>query len=145
MNVTDYLRQTSAMGAALDAFILEVGQSWEMSPIAYLTDMRERGQCYMNAAHLAMENSWDYVEGYAVTDLGIPLMHAWCIDENREVIDPTWEDGLEYFGVVIPAPTHMRVALETEVYGVLPNLWMYRGDRNEVLREIRKLAREEAA
>lgn len=30
---------------------------------------------------------------------GLGVLHAWCSDETGIVIDPTWGEGAEYFGV----------------------------------------------
>lgn len=57
-------------------------------------------ECYKNAALLAMEKpNYFYVEGIACGI--IPVLHAWCVDKDKNVIDPTWPDGKEYFGVII--------------------------------------------
>ena len=97
------------------------------------------GECYQNAWYLAEERGWEYVEGYATTtELGIPLMHAWCINEDGDVVDPTWSDGENYVGVVIPTEIARDVMAQTEHYSVLGNLWMYRGDVGEVMFQIAK-------
>lgn len=85
--------------------LLKFGQAFEA------TDERpawlKRGvakQCYKNATQV-MLNRDDvfYAEGFAIDlDMPIPLEHAWLVDANGHVIDPTWdraEDHL-YFGVV---------------------------------------------
>jgi len=35
---------------------------------------------------------------------GIPVAHAWCVNQRDEVIDPTWRDPehCAYYGIVIP-------------------------------------------
>lgn len=58
------------------------------------------GQCYQNAYRLMDNRSMTYCEGYAaIKGLGIPIAHAWVVDSDGFVIDPTWKDGTEYFGV----------------------------------------------
>ena len=59
-------------------------------------------ECYKNAFLLMKDNpALTYVEGYACFQKSLLLMHghAWCVDETGEVIDPTWMNGLNYFGV----------------------------------------------
>lgn len=66
--------------------------------------------CYDNAYWLATRSkgALRYVEGFATRY--ITCDHAWCIDADGTVVDPTWAE-LEgeikpsaYFGVVIPLP-----------------------------------------
>jgi hypothetical protein len=74
---------------------------------AYVAAGQKR-QCYANCVK-AMLNSLGqkelfYAEGFATTKPGqfIPMQHAWLVDEQGEVVDPTWENAYEhlYFGVV---------------------------------------------
>lgn len=73
----------------------------------------EMGWCHRNARRAAIKRPEEirYVEGFARatgTSLGrgAPLMaHAWLVNDKDEVIDPTWDDGADYVGVVIPAST----------------------------------------
>ena len=65
----------------------------------------ERGlpkNCYYNCLELLREHpELTYCEGYALTeDLPLPLAHAWLVDSNGNVIDPTWDDeSAVYLGV----------------------------------------------
>ena len=56
--------------------------------------------CFDNSYKLAKRLGLRYVEGFACGV--IPVHHAWCINDSGVVIDPTWEDGTDYNGVVIP-------------------------------------------
>jgi len=62
-------------------------------------------ECYKNAQMLTIIGKLKYFEGFGFTKgigkTGIAIPHAWCVNENR-IIDITWEDGIEYFGVEIP-------------------------------------------
>jgi hypothetical protein len=60
--------------------------------------------------------------------LPIPLTHAWCIDEDNYVVDPTWtfqnaKRPCDYFGFPFSKPFVYRTLLETKYYGILENLW----------------------
>jgi hypothetical protein len=48
---------------------------------------------------------FSYCEGFAIQDdMPIILSHAWLVNDNMEVIDPTWVEEMSvevaYFGVV---------------------------------------------
>jgi hypothetical protein len=69
-------------------------------------------QCFNNAFGLAARTRGKlrYCEGYAAGV--IPVEHAWCIDAEDRVVDPTWTGenlGELYFGIVIDLDTVRRV------------------------------------
>lgn len=77
--------------------------------------------CYDNAYHLARTSHGKlrYVEGYAQAMLAVH--HAWTVDDNDQVVDPTWllgnpdhplEDAV-YVGVPIPIPVIRAVRKAT--------------------------------
>jgi hypothetical protein len=80
----------------------------------------------MNATRLVIQCPWlTYVEG-KVTCYGVPIDHAWCIDREGIVIDPTArkaEDGFarigEYFGVPFLREYVRRATLLNDCYGLL--------------------------
>jgi hypothetical protein len=94
------------------------------------------GECYMNAGRaLHTHPHLHYVEGYAVPgNIPFPMMHAWLVDDEGRVIDPTWEDGAAYFGMIIGRHTVMEITMQTGYWGILDNLWMRR-DLYETLAE----------
>ena len=78
------------------------------------------GKCYQNATELILrDDSYRYVEGYAVSNGLIPLMHGWAINDLGHVIDPTWNDGVEYYGIIFPKSTVSAQIIATKVYGML--------------------------
>lgn len=85
----------------------------------------ERGQvkqCFMNAFNLMMKHpELRYVEGYGHSI--IPTLHAWCVDENLNVIDPTWDDSEKsvYFGVVFNRDYVLEATLQRGHYGLIDN------------------------
>lgn len=80
-----------------------------------------RKQCFKNAFVLASSNPGGlaYVEGLALTS-GIPLHHAWCVDPDGNVIEPTWPDlGQAYFGVALDIDAMRAHVLAKGTYGFI--------------------------
>jgi len=66
----------------------------------------EAKNCFQNATDLSLDSKDNlrYVEGVACSEnIPFPIHHAWVIDENDNVIDPTWNkpESCLYRGVVI--------------------------------------------
>ena len=78
-------------------------------------------ECFMNAYRLAESSGFIYVEGFAISSIGFPVLHAWCIDSNDNVYDPTWSDGKEYFGVPFKIEYVLKTMLKRKSYGVIDN------------------------
>lgn len=59
--------------------------------------------CFNNAtAYAAVRDDVWYAEGYALQpELLFPVQHAWLVDRDGQVIDPTWKDTRDhaYFGI----------------------------------------------
>ncbi|MFA5355295.1 MAG: anti-CBASS Acb1 family protein [Candidatus Paceibacterota bacterium] len=80
--------------------------------------------CYRNAALLAMENdNYTYCEGIAYSKAinGFPFNHAFCIDKEGNVVDPTWKDGTAYFGVPFSTDFLRKTIVETGIWGLIPD------------------------
>jgi hypothetical protein len=65
-----------------------------------------------------------YCEGFAMNNnIGIPIIHAWLVNKNLEVIDPTWTgekfQNCTYFGVVLTEDFVLEMTEKTERYGIL--------------------------
>jgi hypothetical protein len=78
-------------------------------------------ECFGNAHTVAstLPERFAYVEGYA---LGIiPMAHAWLIDMDGKVVDPTWQEDhcREYIGVPFDLEYVNRIIIEKETYGAL--------------------------
>ena len=84
------------------------------------------GDCYRNSLHAALRTGMTYCEGYAVAGrVGIPLEHAWLCDAQGRVVDPTWPDGADYFGVPFNEEFHADFVTETGYHGILCNLYLH--------------------
>jgi hypothetical protein len=106
--IRDYLKEISNMTpysisgckySNVYEMVLDLGQSFPtISTVKY-----KQGQikaCYENSLQLSKKHGFIYCEGFAVSKIaGFPLEHAWCIDGDKKVVDITWDDGIEYFGV----------------------------------------------
>ncbi len=78
-------------------------------------------ECFKNAFYLAdRDEKYIYVEGFATTKhLGLPLLHAWCVDKQGNVYDPTWRDGDEYYGVPFRMEYVRKTILRKKTFGVI--------------------------
>jgi len=77
-------------------------------------------QWYNNCLKALFDNpdKLTYCEGFAMGI--IPVCHAWLLHQGK-VIDPTWSNGTEYFGVAFRSDYVFRIAAETGYAGVLDN------------------------
>lgn len=109
-----------------ERFVLDRGAAMIAAP-------RPRGvrkgcdrDCFRNALHLALSRpSLQYVEGFACAFGGIVTEHAWCVDKDGVVVDPTWRepDLATYYGVVMDLADVGPIVSRNRVYGVLVNDW----------------------
>lgn len=82
--------------------------------------------CFQNAATSVFDYpELTYVEGYAAPASmpGFFTEHAWLIDSDGILIDKTWADGTDYFGIPFDTDVVRKAALSSEMYGILSNLW----------------------
>lgn len=80
--------------------------------------------CYRNALLLAQRrDDLVYCEGWAAGM--IPVEHAWCVDGDGAVVDPTWDDdtGHVYFGVGLDVDVVTPYLIDQGFYGVFANAW----------------------
>jgi hypothetical protein len=119
-----YLQVLSKMGVLVGDFYLLLGQSRPARPLPAGVPQGVAKQCYKNAGVLALESAgaaYTYCEGYALRKGLIPVHHAWCLDAQGHVVDPTWpfEEGNEYLGVAFEYQTLVRYCLDHGVWGML--------------------------
>lgn len=103
------------------AVVLKYGQEFKGAP---RPDWLARGtpkECFKNALLLSLETNLIYVEGFMFRF--IPIMHAWCIDDDGTVIDPTIDDpqDCEYIGIPLNPEFILSVVDESGMYGILDN------------------------
>jgi hypothetical protein len=101
----------------VEDFVLKKGRPMgNMMPLPKGVKKGQLGDCFKNAFELAMERGWTYCEGFATAV--IPTAHAWVLNGGG-VIDPTWTEGKDYYGVEIPLQYAIKTVLRREAYGVL--------------------------
>ena len=105
-------------------FLLDHGRDYMIGPDSYALPRGEIKQCFMNAAHLAIDNpDMTYVEG-KVACYGLGIDHAWCVDADGVVHDPTitgHEDGhiSDYYGVPFKTAYLRKALIWNGYYGLL--------------------------
>jgi len=114
-----------AFGANLpNDFMLQYGRDCEMSARTFLGPRDEPKACYANAIHRAVHDSrLTYYEGYVFV-YGVALQHAWLMDKDDFVIDPTLEPNTDgringYFGIPFITEYVKRACIANNNYGVL--------------------------
>lgn len=102
------------------------------------------GECFGNAFKLVQDcpeirgKGLMYCEGLAMKDsLGVPLDHAWVLNAEGQVLDPTWEGPTQYFGAVFQYDWLIKHVLYTRYYGVLGNLYRLKRNPDEVLQYLK--------
>ena len=109
-------------------FILKNGRSFEYAALPRGVRMGRPRECFRNAAALALRkpDMYMYVEGYAVNRwiATHTVAHAWCIGSDNFVIDPTWDEGAEYFGVPFRHDYLSRMLKARRDYGLIDNAEM---------------------
>jgi hypothetical protein len=104
-------------------FMIAHGVEYVIGPDTYAGRRGIPKSCFENAFHLAHEDkSLTYVEGKACC-FGVPLDHAWCVNSEGVVVDPTIVNGhdrmSDYFGVPLQTKYVARAIVTNNVYGVL--------------------------
>lgn len=117
---------------SLEEFALDFGRGFGYN--RELPDDVARGekkQCFMNAAHESLHSygSLAYVEGFAFSkDLAFKIHHAWVVDEDGSVFDPTWDyapGNALYFGIPFLDEYVRETLLREGYYGMLSPTEMF--------------------
>ena len=108
-------------------FLLAHGRDYAIGPETFKGPRGEVHGCFKNATHLALENErLTYVEG-TVYCYGVGIDHAWCVDADGIVIDPTLEADRNgkmdritaYFGVPFRSDYLRKATIWNKIYGLL--------------------------
>jgi hypothetical protein len=87
---------------------LVLGQGRWFTPAPWPRGLAVRGRlraCFQAAERVAARTGLTYCEGFALDDLGVVDVHAWCARPDGTAVDPTWPDGVgrAYLGVPLVA------------------------------------------
>ena len=106
-------------------FILKHGRAFEWRVVPPGVRMGTARQCFHNSVRLALgkRRFYTYVEGYAINTWVArhPVAHAWCVDPEDFVVDTTWDEGMDYFGVPFRMEYVRRIADARKDYGLIDN------------------------
>jgi hypothetical protein len=141
--------------ALLLQFVLRNGEGFVGAARPKGLRLRQQKQCFMNAARLSTEvPGLTYYEGYIASDrLPIPILHAWCVDdETRTVVDVTLREPEDnaYIGVGFAREELARELLQFECYGLLDtgltaNVPLIERRDPELMRLVRTMIEEKQA
>jgi hypothetical protein len=129
-----------------EEFLLAYGREWKITNKTFVGKRGIPKNCYGNAASAvdAYSNLF-YCEGYA---LGIiPFEHAWLVDAEGNVIDPTMKAKhapTAYFGVAFNREYLYKTLLKNKVYGLLNGMFkknreLYTGEAKDWAADLTKL------
>lgn len=106
-----------------EGFLLKYGKEFKEQKLPKDIKRGPLKQCFKNASELALfhqKYELTYCEGIAFGAGLIPVHHAWCIDKNQKVVDPTWtyKEQKIYFGVPFKRDYLLNHLLNEKVYGI---------------------------
>lgn len=119
---------------------LTYGREYDTDARTFEGRRMQAKMCYRNAGTLALDDpSLTYVEGFTTVS-GIPIEHAWCINQAGTVIEPTLSHRSGsggYFGIPLRTSFLRSELLRREVWGVLDmNIELLRMSPDEIVKRV---------
>ena len=116
----------------MEDFVLRFGRAFTPQRLPDKYPLGTPKNCYSDATALVAASKGEliYCEGYACGV--IPVMHAWAVDREGRVVDPTWAacehntgklPGSAYFGVPFVWAFVAETMVRSEHFGVIDNWW----------------------
>lgn len=110
-----------------EELILKYGMDFKrVIPLPVGVRKRKKQQCYQNVYQAICKNQEEYYycEGYATVNDRFFCLHAWLVNKKCDVIDPTWEDGKHYYGIIFKFSYVMNsMAKVGKFISILENLY----------------------
>ena len=113
-----------------EQFVFYHGEDYTLFPDqkAYIQRYGRKGACFHNALKLTQRYPDDlfYTEGFGSIPLdGQPHLvfgvHAWTVTRDGKVVDPTWKQGCEYFGVAFDLDYVLKIKARPGRLSVVDN------------------------
>jgi len=102
-------------------FVLQNGRPFEFRPLPKHIAPMEMKECYRNSFQTLIDNhDLTYCEGFATSGI-LPVLHAFLVDMEGYVVDPTWTDGIDYYGVPFKREFVISQTIKQETYGLIDN------------------------
>lgn len=131
-------RQTPYRYASYEALVLDRGQPWPGTRLPRIAVRGPMKMCYDNTLRLVraarrrpLRLPLRYVEGYAIPWIDgrgyIPVQHAWAIDPDGDVWDPTWPEPERsaYYGIAFEWEEVERFdRLDPDALGILASEYL---------------------
>src|SRR5947209_9505146 len=104
-------------------FILKNGRSFKFAAVQRGFRTGRPSECATPRHFLRKPDMYMYVEGYAVNKWMTmhAAAHAWGIGLDNLVVDPMWDEGIDYFGVQFRHDYLNRVLKARRDYGLIDN------------------------
>lgn len=99
------------------ALVAAEGEAFEARPLRGRFRRGAKKDCFGACARRVLNHDdLTYVEGFAARGHIGPIHNAWCIDGEREVIDPTWDfdERTTYLGIPIATSYVARCVLDDD-------------------------------